>query len=70
MRATIDLDDELVEKALEASQARDLQELVHLGLEALIRRSRKKDLLDLVGEIDLDPDFDHKEVRRSRYDRG
>ena len=68
MRTNIDLDEALVEKAFKASGARTKRELVHLGLEALIRQSRKKDLLDLVGKIDLDPGFDHKRIRRTRYD--
>lgn len=68
MRTNIDLDDALVAKAFKASGARTKRELVHLGLEALIRQSKKKYLLDLVGKIDLDPDFDHKSVRRTRHD--
>jgi Arc/MetJ family transcription regulator len=68
MRTNIDLDEKLVADAFKASGARTKRELVHKALEALIKQSRKKDLLDLVGEIDLDPDFDHKKVRRSRYD--
>ena len=68
MRTNIDLDDELVERALKLSGAKTKRQLVHLALEALVEKSRKKDLLDLVGKIELDPGFDHKKVRRSRHD--
>lgn len=68
MRTNIELDDELVEKAFEASGARTKRQLVHMALEALIQSRRKKDLMDLVGKIDLDPEFDHKKVRRTKYD--
>jgi Arc/MetJ family transcription regulator len=66
MRTNIDLDDKLVARAFKASGARTKRQFVHLALEALVKTSRKKDLLDLVGKIDFDPDFDHKTVRRTR----
>jgi Arc/MetJ family transcription regulator len=68
MRTNIDLDDELLSEALKASGAKTKKEVVHLGLKALIKASRRKDLTELVGKIDLDPDFDHKAVRKTKYD--
>jgi Arc/MetJ family transcription regulator len=68
MRTNIDLDDALMAEALKLTGVKTKRELVHLALETLIKKSKKKDLLDLVGKIDIDPDFDHKKVRRSRYD--
>jgi len=68
MRTNIDLDDALLDEALRLSGAKTKREVVHLGLEALIKQARKKDLMDLIGKIDLDAAFDHKKVRRTRYD--
>jgi len=68
MRTNIDLDEALLAKAIEASGAKTKREAVNRGLEALIRQSRKKDLLDLVGRIDFEPGYDHKQTRRTRHD--
>ena len=68
MRTNIDLDDALVAEALKRSGAKTKREVVRLGLEALIKQLTKPDLLDLAGKIDFVPGFDHKKVRRSRYD--
>ena len=68
MRTNIDLDEALLAKAIEVSGARTKREAVNLGLEALIRLSRKKDLLDLVGQIDIEPGYDHKQTRHTRHD--
>jgi Arc/MetJ family transcription regulator len=70
MRTNIDLDDELVERAFKASGAKTKRELVHRGLEALIKASKKKDLMDLAGKIDFVEGYDHKKVRRTRYEAG
>ena len=68
MRTNIDLDDELLAEALKRSGAKSKRDVVHLGLKALIKQLKKPDLLDLAGKIDFVPGFDHKKIRRSRYD--
>ena len=70
MRTNIDLDDTLVDEAMKVSGAKTKKEVVDLALRALIKARTKKDLLDLVGHIDIDPEFDHKKARRTRYDAG
>ena len=70
MRTNIDLDDTLVDEAMKVSGAKTKKEVVDLALRALIKSRAKKDLLDLVGQIDIDPEFDHKKARRTRYDAG
>ena len=66
MRTNIVLDDELVRQAFALTGIRTKRELVHIALSELVRRRRKKDLLDLVGKVKLRPDFDHKAMRRVR----
>ena len=68
MRTNIELDDTLVDEAMKVSGAKTKKDVVDLALRALIKSRKKKDLLDLVGHIDIDPDFDHKKARRGRYD--
>jgi Arc/MetJ family transcription regulator len=68
MRTNIELNDDLVQEAMRLTGAKSKREVVELGLKALVRQANKKDLFDLVGQIDFAPDFDHKETRRTRYD--
>lgn len=66
MRTNIVLDDDLVRQAFALTGLRTKRELVHLALSELVRRRRRKDLLDLAGKVKLRPDFDHKAMRRVR----
>ena len=68
MRTNIDLDDALVDEAMKLSGAKTKKEVVDLALRALVKARKKKDLLDLVGQIDIDPGYDHKKARQTRYD--
>ena len=68
MRTNIDLDDTLVEEAMKVSGAKTKKDVVDLALRALVKSRKKKDLLDLVGQIDIDPEYDYKKSRRTRYD--
>ena len=67
MRTNIDLDESLVNEAFELTQASTKKELVHLALQELIRSRKKKNLLDLAGQIQLDDDFDLDKVRQNRH---
>ena len=66
MRASIVLDDGLVQQAMELTGARTKREVVHIALSSLVERRMRKNLLDLAGEIDFKPGFDHKELRELR----
>ena len=66
MRTNIVLDDELVQEAFSLTGIRTKRELVHVALNELVRRRRKKDLLELAGKVKLRADFDHKKMRRLR----
>lgn len=66
MRTNIELDDELVGKALELTGARTKREVVHLALEELVRSRGRKSLGDLVGRVRFRDDFDYKAARRVR----
>ncbi len=68
MRTNIDMNDELVAEAMAVTGVRTKKEVVDLALRELIKLKKKKDLLDLVGRVHLDAEFDHKKARRSKYD--
>lgn len=60
MRTNVVLDDGLVQEAMELTGARTKRELVHLALSTLIERRKRKNLLDLAGELDFAPGFAHE----------
>ena len=66
MRTNIVLDDALVHRAMELTGARTKREVVHRALSDLVERRTRKNLLDLAGEVDFAPDFDHKALRELR----
>ena len=75
MQITLNLDDALLNAACQLTNLADQEELVNLALQELARsRSgslgpsrRKKNLLDLAGQIQLAPDFDHKARRETHH---
>lgn len=67
MRTNIDLDEALIQEAFELTQAKTKKELVHIALQELIRSRKKKNLLDLAGQIQLDDDFDLSLMRQNRH---
>ena len=69
MRTNIVLDDELVSAAIELTGAASKREVVHLALEELVRSRRRKNLLDLAGQVRFADEYDHKALRELRGDR-
>lgn len=68
MRTNIELNDELVAEAMQLSGAKTKKEVVDMALRELIRRKKKKDLMDLAGKIDFIEGYDHKKARRTRHE--
>ena len=66
MRTNIVLNDELVAQAFRLTGLRTKRELVELALSELVRQRSKRNLFDLAGKVTLQPDFDHKALRRLR----
>jgi Arc/MetJ family transcription regulator len=66
MRTNIDLDDALVAEAFSLTNIRTKKALLHLALQELIRVRKKKNLLDLAGQIQFSSDYDHKNLRAIR----
>lgn len=67
MQITINLDESLLEEALQLTKFTTQEELMNLALQELVKSRRKKNLLDLAGQIQFTEDFDHKAMRETRH---
>ncbi len=63
MRTNIVLDDRLVAEAMRLTKARSMREVVDLALRELVNRRRRKNVLALVGQDLIAPDYDVRAVR-------
>jgi Arc/MetJ family transcription regulator len=67
MQITLDLNESLLREALELANLTTQEELVNLALQEFVNSRRKKNLLDLAGQIQFVSDFDHKALRETRH---
>jgi Arc/MetJ family transcription regulator len=67
MQITLNLDESLLDEALQLTNLTTQEELVNLALQELVRSRRKKNLLDLAGQIQFTEDFDYKALRETRH---
>lgn len=67
MQIILNLDEDLLDEALRLTKLPTQEELLNLALKELIKSRRKKNLLDLAGQIQFAPDFDHKDMRETRH---
>jgi len=63
MRTNIVLDDKLVGEAFRYSSAKSKRELVHQALQEFVEHHHRKNVLDLVGQVNIAEDYDHKTLR-------
>ncbi len=67
MQIILNLDESLLNEAFQLTNLTTQEELVNLALQELVRSRRKKNLLDLAGQIQFAPEFDHKALRETRH---
>jgi Arc/MetJ family transcription regulator len=67
MQITLNLDESLLNEACELTNLANQEDLVNLALQELVRSRRKRNLLDLAGQIQFASDFDYKELRETRH---
>lgn len=67
MQITLNLDEALVKEAFQLTNLSTQEELLNLALQELVRARRKKNLLDLAGQIEFASDFHHKALRETRH---
>jgi hypothetical protein len=66
VRTTLDIPEDLLERARQLWHLRTKSEAVIAGLEELIRRGRREQLRQLAGRVDLDLDLTRSRKRRGR----
>lgn len=67
MQITLNLDESLLSEALQLTNLATREELIQFALQELVKSRRKKNLLDLAGQIQFSPDFDYKALRETRH---
>ncbi len=63
MRTNIVIDEKLVADAMKLSGVKTKREVVELALRRLVTSAKQKDILDLVGQGMIAPDYDVRAVR-------
>ena len=66
MATNLSIDPELVEQALKLSGERTKAAAVTKALQEFIARRRQKRVLDLLGKLEWDADYDYKKERTRR----
>ena len=66
MHTNIDIDQDLLKEALEFGHSKTKKAVVNEALAEYVRARKQRKILELMGTIDFDPDFDYKAARRSR----
>ena len=63
MATNLSIDPKLIERALKVSGERTKKAAVTKVLQEFVARRQQKRLLDLMGKLEWDPDFDYKAER-------
>ncbi len=66
MPTNLALDDELVLEAKQLGGHRTKRDAVNQALADYVNRKKRKQIVELFGNTDWDPDYDYKELRRRR----
>lgn len=64
MRTNIELDPALVEEALAYAGVKTKREVVDLALKEFVAVRRRRNIGELFGRVEIDPDYDYKALRR------
>lgn len=66
MATNIDIDARLLEEARTLGHHKTKKSAVNEALAEYVRARKQRQILDLFGKIDYDPDYDYKAERRKR----
>jgi len=64
MRTNIVIDENLVDEAMRYANVKTKRELVDLALREFVAARRRRDVSELFGKVQIDPDYDYKALRR------
>ena len=65
MRTNIVLDDRLIKQAMRLAKVKTKREVVDLALRDFVARGKQRDVLELIGQGLIAPDYDVSTVRRA-----
>jgi len=65
MRTNIVLDDKLIKEAFKYSDATTKRDLVHQALKDFVSRHKRKNILELVGQVEISETYDYKTLRQN-----
>ena len=66
MQATFNIDDKLFEEAAKLATTENQSQLIEIALSEFIKNHQqaiKRDVRDLVGKVEIAPDYDYKKLR-------
>jgi Arc/MetJ family transcription regulator len=66
VRTNIDIDRDLLEEALALGHFKSKKAVVNEALAQYVRLRKRSRILDLLGKIELDPNYNHREARKAR----
>jgi type IV secretory pathway component VirB8 len=66
MHTNIDIDRDLLEKALDLGHMKTKKAVVNEALAEYVRAREKAKIVELFGKVDFRPDYDYKALRRMR----
>ena len=66
MPTNLKLDDQMIDQAVKLGNFKTKQEAVNAALTEFVARRNRLRMLDLAGQIDFDPKWDYKRMRRRR----
>ena len=66
MPTNLAIDDRLLAEAQKIGNHRTKKEAVNAALDEYIRRRKQLNILDLIGKIDFDENYDYKSERRRK----
>jgi Arc/MetJ family transcription regulator len=66
MATNLAIDEKLLDEALRIGGRKTKKETVNEALREYIQRRQQATVTDLFGNIDIDPEYDHKRQRRRR----
>ena len=66
MKKSIELNEELVKEGLRLTNIQTEQELINFALSEFVKNRKKRNLLDLSGQIQFSTDYGYKALRLNR----
>jgi Arc/MetJ family transcription regulator len=63
MATNLDLDPKLIDRVLEASGEKTKKAAVTRALQEFLARREQREIVELFGKVDWDPDYDYKRDR-------